>query len=300
MSLELDGIFAGHVSGFSGGNVVGEVVLEKPAADLVQRKRLAAPRIEPVALELSPPFGRPFAEWVKSSIEPQPRFLRKNGAIVEFDATGREARRRSFTNATITGVEFPLCDATQKQPAALAVSFAPETVSPGGSPGAAKADASAGAKGAAAKRAATLTQGAFRLRIQGLEQATARVSRIDAFGVTAAGAPSSRGSERDYQTAPASVSASNLVLTLPDSFAAPFYAWHDEFVVRGLNGPERERVGVLEYLAPDASGVLLAVNLFNLGIFRISPAPAAQAGAGAIATSQVEMYCESVTVDFKL
>jgi hypothetical protein len=79
---------------------------------------------------------------------------------------------------------------------------------------------------------------------------------------------------------------------MPDAFAAPLYAWHDDFVVRGNNSQDRERIGLLEYLAPDLQSVLLTVNLFNLGIFRISPESVAEAAA----RSRAEMYCEGMSV----
>ncbi|MBP7616099.1 MAG: hypothetical protein KA756_10635 [Steroidobacteraceae bacterium] len=53
---------------------------------------------------------------------------------------------------------------------------------------------------------------------------------------------------------------------------------------------------MLEYLAPDLQTALLTVNLFNLGIFRISPESAEQAGGEGMAFSRMEMYCESVSI----
>ena len=45
---------------------------------------------------------------------------------------------------------------------------------------------------------------------------------------------------------------------------------------------------MLEYLAPDLQTALLTVNLFNLGIFRISPESAEQAGGEGMAFYRME------------
>jgi hypothetical protein len=188
IGLELDGVFAGHLSGFSGGIVAGDVVVEKLGPDLVQRKHVGNPRIEPIVVETSQPPTGPFYDWIKSSIQPQAVVPRKSGAVIEFDATGQEARRHNFSNASIVEVEFPSCDSAVREPSRLAVSFAPEYVSLTGGTG--KVSYSAAAK------SGRLMQGAFRLRIKGLEQATVGASKIDAFGVKIVSA--SAGDVRDY------------------------------------------------------------------------------------------------------
>ncbi|HQX46291.1 MAG TPA: twin-arginine translocation signal domain-containing protein [Steroidobacteraceae bacterium] len=289
IGLELDGAFAGHLSGFSGGIVAGDVVVEKPGADLVQRKHVGNPRIEPIIIETSQAPTGPFYDWIKSSLQPQAAFPRKSGAVIEFDATGQEVRRHNFSNATIVAVEFPSCDSARREVSSLAVSLAPEHVSHTG--GTDKGGYSAAAKNG------RLMQSAFRLRIMGLEQATVRASRIDAFGVKIVSASAGdAGYARDYTRQPSTVATSHLVVTIPDAFAAPLYAWHDDFVVRGNNSQDKERPGLLEYLAPDLQTALLTVNLFNLGIFRISPESAEQAGGEGMAFSRMEMYCESVSI----
>ena len=81
--------------------------------------------------------------------------------------------------------------------------------------------------------------------------------------------------------------------------ALPMYDWLEDFVVRGNNGQDREKVGVLEYLAPDMKSTLLSLNLFGLGIFRAAP-DAVVAGSEQIRRTAVAMYCEAITADFKV
>jgi len=287
--LELDGAFAGLLTGFGGGNAAGEVVKEKSNQDFVQRKHLARVSVEPITIETGLPMPKSFYDWIKSSIEPRPRFLRKNGAIIEFDGSNRELGRRNFSNALITGVGFPYCDGSSKEPARLAVTLSPETVRLSPSKGTSLPPQSG--------RAAPLLRSNFRLLIQGLEQATARASRIEAIEVKVAASESGPGPARAVQ--PGAIDVPDLVVTVADSSAGPFYAWHEDFVLKGNNGQDRERPGVLEYLSPDLKTVLLALNFHNLGIHRVAPVPVA-GPQDTLRRSKVEMYCEAVTVDFKL
>ena len=41
----------------------------------------------------------------------------------------------------------------------------------------------------------------------------------------------------------------NLTVTMPEAYAETFYAWHESFVVKGLNDETQEKSGLLEYLA---------------------------------------------------
>src|SRR5205085_9115636 len=60
----------------------------------------------------------------------------------------------------------------------------------------------------------------FRLRIDGLEEPCTRVNKVEAIVVRQGG------------------STPNLVITLPESHAALFHKWHEEFVLRGAASPK--------------------------------------------------------------
>jgi hypothetical protein len=273
--LELDGVFAGLVTGFSGGNVTADVIREPAGPDLVQHKRPGPPRAEPITIEAGPPMAKPLYDWIKASVEPRAKFPKKNGAIIEFGPAMKEMGRRNFSNAHLTGVEFPGCDAASKEQASLAVTFSPETV---------RLSAPKGASiPLQPQKKAPWLRSNFRLRIQGLEAATARTVKIEPIETKA--------------VPPGAIEVPNLVITVSDASVGLFYNWLEEFVVKGNSAQDRERTGVLEYLSPNMASVLLAVNFFNLGILKVAPEPA---GADAVRRSKVEMYCEAITADFKV
>jgi hypothetical protein len=130
-----------------------------------------------------------------------------------------------------------------------------------------------------------------------LEQSTYKANKIEPITIKVT-TPAGLGEKRDSEFARATIDVGNLVINVPDAFLAPVYAWHEDFVVRGNSGPDRERVGVLEYRSADGKS-LLTLNLFNLGIFRIASEPVAP-NVERLAQSKVEMYCQAITVDFKI
>ena len=270
--LELDGQFVGPLTGFLGGNVTADVVSEPAGQDLVPRKHPGPAHAEPITIECGLPMARPFYDWIKASIEPGAKLPRKNGAIIEFDASRKEMGRRAFTNAQITEVEFPACDRSAKDPARLAVTFAADAV---------RLAASKGMVFPNQARQAWLRSN-FRLAIQGLEQATTRASKIEPIGI---------------KIAARSIQVPNLVVTLADSSIAPFYSWLDDFVVKGNSGQDKERAGTLDYMSPDLRSAVVTLHLFNLGIVKVAPE---SASADTLRRSKVEMYCEAVRADFRV
>lgn len=288
--LELEGALVGRVSAVSGGTYVGELATLKPGPDYIQRKRIGGARIEPITLETTSPMAKPFNDWIKSSIEPGAKFLRKNGAIVAADPSGKELWRRNFSDAVISSVQFPACDAASKDPAKLSVTFAPREVALTSGKGTLSPQAQQSVR-------VPMRDQSFRLRIQGLESATEHVREIDAPTVKVTTALRAVGEKRDYESAPSTIDVANLAMIVPDAFLGPFYAWHEDFVRKGNNGPDRERVGVLEYLTPDRKSSLLTLNLFNLGIFKIAQEVSSRDERP---YSKVEMYCQAMTVDFKV
>src|SRR5215472_6790060 len=284
--LLLDGAFAGYLTGFSGGNIVGEVVKVQPVgADRVQRKHLGNSHAEPLTIECGFPMAKSLLEWIKSSIEPGAKAPLKNGAIVEFDGARKEMGRRNFFNAAITEVEFPSCDASSKDPARLTVTFQPEAVT--------LAAGSGGTPGQMAP--GRWMRQNFNLKIQGLEQALTRTSQIDAVVVKLTGAG---GSDiREPSKGPSVIDAANLNITVADTMIGQIYQWHQEFVIKRTGKP---RPGILDYLTPDMKSVILSLNFSNLGIIKVAPEALPAGTASAVRRSRVEMYCEGVTINSKI
>ena len=89
---------------------------------------------------------------------------------------------------------------------------------------------------------------------------------------------------------PGEVEFPNLRVTLTQATAQTWYEWHQEFVVEQNNGDEFERAGRLRFLAVDLKTELTRIELFQLGIVNVAPAPDQPGRITA------ELYCEQMTL----
>lgn len=287
-ALELDGQFVDFLKSADGGFPKGDVVtLPQGPSSLFPSKHLASIKYQDIAIQCDPVMPKPLFDWISAALNKS--YVRKNGAIITADYDYKERSRLQFNNALITEIGLPACDAASKDAGFLTVKFAPEFSSPSAGKGG-NVIGALGSKQQKGWRAAN-----FRLRIQGLEDACKYVSKIEALVIKQTVAQNQIGEMRDYQKEPAKIEFPNLVLSLSESQAGPFYAWFEDFVVKGNNGQDRERPGILELLSPDLKEVLLTVNFSNLGIFSFTP-DKQESNAEAIRKVTVEMYCERLTL----
>ena len=273
-----------------GGYPRADVVTDAPnASSPFPTKHLASLRYTDIEMEVPPTMPKPMFDWIAAALT-QPGG-RKNGAIVTADLTYKESRRLQFSEAVLTEITLPVCDAASKEASYLTVKFAPAFTT--------LVSAKGGLANAAAVNAARQkpwVPANFRLRIQGLEESCRQVSKIEALSIKQKATSVDVGATRDGgQKTSGRMEISNLVIQLAESQAGPFYDWFNDFAVKGNNGQDRERAGVLELLAPDLKEVLLTVSLGNLGIFGFTP-DAQEAGSDRIRRVTIEMYCERITL----
>ena|SRR2546426_12461378 len=72
---------------------------------------------------------------------------------------------------------------------------------------------------------------------------------------------------------------------------------HEDFVIKGNNGSESEKNGMLEYLTPNLGEALFTINFQHLGIFKLAPEKA-EANSDQAKRVRAEMYCEQMTFKF--
>lgn len=280
IALELNGTLVGHLTAASGGNAFADIVVEQVGPDMVLHKRPGQLKFEDIVLEVpinsnSKPFGTPITGMLSNNQAPA------NGAIVYGDLNNTEVKRLEFTNALLTEIALPACDASSAQAAGLTVRLTPQATHLVGATGK-KLSSALGTKGKSA------LQSNFRLNVQGLESACSRISKVEhIIAKRTMGAPI--GLQRTKQTAP--LDCSPLSLFLPESDAGPFYAWFDDMVIKG--NPGAERAGLLEWLDPTLTTVIASAQLGGLGIVRFAPEPV-KAGTQTSGLVRVDMYCETI------
>jgi phage tail-like protein len=279
--LELDNTYCGAINQFEGGNFTADVVSERPGADRIARKHLGIPRIEPITVETGLDMGKPWYDWIARTMNGE--VVRKSGAVIEMDFNFKEVGRRTFTNAFVSDIEFPTLDAAAKDPGKMTVSLVPEQLQLVAGSG--KQNSPSGAKkGWLASN--------FRLNIKGLEAATQRATKIAAFTVKQQVSAGQPGTSKFSSLALGPLDFPNLAVTVPEASSGPLYAWLDDFLVKGNNGPGKDLPGVLEFLAPDQKP-LAALQLAGLGIFKLSTE--GSSGADKVRQVRAEIFCQKMT-----
>ena len=282
--LELDGSFAGWLSSFEGGNAVGEVVTEPSAEGSVQKKHIGNVKYEDISVQLGFSMVKGVYDWIKATLDH--KYQRKNGAIVSTDYKMQEKTRLEFFDAQLSEIGFPACDASSKDPAYLSLKFSPEYT---------RRKAGDGSQVIApidSKHQKQWLPANFRLSIGGLEQATLKASKVEALTIKQTVAQGVIGDNRDLIREPGKVEFPNLKITLPESHASSFYAWHEDFVVKGNNSDNQEKTAVLEFLSPTQK-VMLALEFKGLGVFKMAPVKG-EGNQEQVARARAEMYCEQL------
>ena len=284
MFLLLEGAAAGPLRSVEGGDATAEVVSQAPGADGIVHKQPGSFGYTDVVLELGETPSSAVLKWVKTMLDR--KAARHSGAIVSVDATGSKATKRELHEALITEVRVPELDASDKGTVYLTLALAVErTGFAAGDPAVAS-----GAKASASKG---LHGNTFRLSIAGLETACTRVTKIEALSIKQKVSADAIGARREATREPDRLEVSNLVVTLGDAYAQPFYEWAEDFLVKGnVSG---EKTGKLELLAPNLKDVLLTLTFQGLGVFQVRPLKAVSGGDGPRRT-QVSMYCERIGI----
>jgi hypothetical protein len=195
-----------------------------------------------------------------------------------------ERRRVAFSNALLTEVAFPALDAASKDAAQISAKLTPEFT---------QRSSASGAKLGGSLTKVTQKQwrrSNFRLTIDGLD--CTRVSRIEPLIVRQPLVDSPVGEARTYGPEPSALDIGDLVVTLAESHAQDWYAWHDNFLLKGNNSPPFEKTGKLQFLASNLKDVLFELAFKGLGIHGLTTE--GQQQADGIPRLRASMYCEEL------
>ena len=291
-AVELDGIEAGWVSSVEGGHATSDVVVEKLGADHIQRKHIAGVKYEDITVNCGTGMSKGFYQWIKDSFDH--KYSRKNGAVIAADYDYKEHSRLNFYNALITEIGFPALDAASKDPAKMSIKFSPEYTRTATTTGGASVTGGKYKNDQAVQKKWLPSN--FRLKIDGLD--CTRVTKIEAITVKQKVIDNAVGELRDFEREPAYLEIPNLVVTLAESHAKEFYDWHEDFVIKGNNGDQKEKGGTLEFLTPNLQETLFTITFNHLGLFKLTPEKV-ESGSEQIRRVKAEMYVEEMSFDYK-
>lgn len=280
--LVLDSGGADWLNAYEGGSAVAEVIAETPTP--LVKKHIANLRYQDMVVSVGANISSALKELIQLMLgnEQEPF----GGVITSTDSRGNALSSFAFKYALISEVVFPALDAVSRESAAfLSLKLVPETTVRG----------KPTAINMPQIRSERWLASNFRLGFDGdssLSNACKRVSKIDAISVKQVLNGQDFGEPRELIKR-AHLEISNLVISLPEGFAEPFYAWHQSFVIDGVNSDKDEKSVVLEYLDKDLKETLFTLKLLNVGIISVTPVPAGSADQ--LSQVRVEMYCEQVS-----
>lgn len=280
--LELDGAMAGHLLSAEGGNLYGEVINEQIGTDRIQRKHVARAKYEDLTITCGAEISPELYDWIKGTVAGNGS--RKNGAVVMVDHSGQVINRLVFYNAMIKEVSFPVFDSSSKEGGKITLKLSCGYTQRNYSGGSVSMNSFSQQQ----KRWLLCN---FQLKINGLDQAVSRATKIEALTITQHVSQNAIGNAKDYNMDPTFIEVSHLAVTVPDDYADSLRQWMDNIVINGNSGDER--AGVINVLASNKKDLLFSLTLSNLGIFKLTP-DQTDAGKTGIRRIKADMYCEEV------
>lgn len=284
--LEVEGQRAGFCKSVDGGAIKAEVVSQAIGGHAPRAKHIGVPQYEPFSVAVGMSMSKEFWKWIKDSWDRN--VARKNGAIYSVNPNMDIIHEQSFHNALITETTLPACDASSKEPAYMNVKFMPEWSQHKAGGGKARSTFNVDQK--------LWLPSNFRFELGGLD--CTRVNKIESFTVKQGTKRIEIGKGRNYQVEPTSLEFPNLSVTLSLATADAWFKWHEDFVVKGKNESDNEKIGSITLLSPKRDRELLTIGLKGVGISNIV-VDKGDAGSDSIKRVKAELYVEEMEFEYK-
>lgn len=277
-----------EVFGFYGGEPVAQFVTEPATTDGAFPKKLSRTLYRDIVFYYLPVQGATLNTWLLDSltgkVPPVGGGIHIRGGPSDMSGNvlpNSYSGHVSFTGAFVKQIVFSEADRSSQMPATLRITLAIQ-----------QAEWHPGSSWNITPLQADLSKGPlkhlFTLDIQNLS--LNGVTRIDPMVLSVTLIPASQGS--GYQGA-APRELSTLRLQLPESKAYDLYTWHNNVVVKRIPGVEQERMGLIQWMAPqNPSKAVLKLKLFGLGILSVVRLPSKPGYV------QAEMYCQKLVSEF--
>jgi hypothetical protein len=241
------------VTDVTGGGISAEVINEPAGPSYFVKKHVGQPKYENLSFSVGSQMGKKLGDWISASWNMS--YARKDITVA---APGRTL---ALNQTLLAAVTVPALDKASKDEAKLRITVAPESI---------REQAAAGGSAPDDLRQIWFASG-FRIRLSGIpESVTDAVSRIEPFTVKQSTVTDDIGDARDSLKEPGKLEFPNLIVTIPAASAAAFKAWHQEFVVRGVNDETKERSGSIDLIRADGKA-MYTIGLSNVGIFGLTP-----------------------------
>lgn len=286
--LDMDGFNCGIIQKFSGGESEGEVATLPMAHDYFVKKQIGNLKYSDFEVQVGLSMAEPLQDWIESSLNMQ--FKRKSGELKAADFQRQTRHIREFKDALLTKIVFPAGDGAAKEAAFATLGFSPWRVD--NRPG----------DGSTVSNPVDVRQkewhpSDFNFTVDGLDRACSKISKFEAIEIKQSVVTDFIGREREYFREPGKIDFPNIKITMSEDSSHAFFDWYRDFVVAGRNTDADHKTGSVSYLNRTREKELLTLDLYGLGIYKISAAPRNHK-EDKIASVTVEMYCESIGAKF--
>lgn len=285
-ALDINGENAGFLKKFDGLAMEADIVANDLGPDNVQKKHVANIKWTPGKATIGIGMGNECYQWIKAAFDKG--YVTKSGALTSADFNYKAMSVQEFSNALITSLTVPKCDAASKDAAYFDLEFEAEQVRW-------KKGGGEDIRGKVGPKQKAWLCSNFRLEMGGLP--TDRVSTVDSFTWKCAVAADQVGIFREPTKHPAKVTVPDLKFSIS---MADYQAWADaakKWFVDGQHLEENELTGRLVFLNPNMKDEIGEIELLNCGFKKFSKDPS-EANSEKIARFNVEMYVEKMV--FKL
>jgi hypothetical protein len=288
-AMTLDGYQnVGFLKSVEGGAIKSDIVAQQIGGQAIKVKQIGNPKVEPFSVQVGMGMSPAFYTWIKNSWAGQVE--RRTGALITMDRNLKVVHEQSFDNALITETAFPALDGSSKDPAYLTVKFQAETSRHKQMTG----DKAPGAEYPSAQK--MWSPANFRVELDGVD--CGRVAKVDAFTIKQGVKLLETGPDRERQLEPVSLEYPNLTLTTSQRFADDFFAWHEDFVIKGNNSAAHEKTGSIILLSPNRTQTLLRINMSGVGIAGVT-VDKGDSGSDAIRRVKIELYVEEMGLEYE-
>lgn len=263
--LELDGSkkAVGFFRSIDGGGVSAEVINYQFGDSKPHEiwRQLGKPKYEDFKIQTGMSMSQEFYYWISQFFDGV--VVRKSGAIVACDFYWKEQARREFHDAMITDLAFPKLDGSDKGPAYMTVTIAPERM--------------VFIKGSGEvlqsvtdwKAQQLWTAANFTFTLDGFDDVLARVTKVDGFSVKQKAIEYHLGEQRHPIKVPGRIEWPNIVFYMPEVDAQPLI---DDYMTQAHDGhplsPGRQGSIVVH---DNAKGDLFTLTLKNCHIKSANP-----------------------------
>jgi hypothetical protein len=285
-ALEIEGKIAGYIKKADLGKLKGEVVTNNLGAVNRQKKHVAKMSWDAMTFEVGVGMGKELMDWINSSFEMN--HLRKNGAFLMFDHNYNMMRRCDFTDAHITEITIPACDAKGKDGMYFSIKIQPETVR--------FTDGGGKINPVVGEHQKLHANTNFRFDAAGWPNK--HISKIDSLKWTCKVTEDAHGEFIESQYLPTAVEVGDLTLVNASQDQKPWFEKAKAFLIDGQRAESDEMAWGLDILGPDAKTAISTIHFENVG-FKEFNFEDSEANKDAASKFKVVMYVEKVKLEIK-